>query len=345
MKTTTMSDAFDRAGYRDVERRLRDMMSEAIRRGDRKFDAARDYFVAELARRNDPALLWQLFEPVRTQRIREFFTEVLRTTAAPTHTESGQNNLSSQEARRSISDSVSPTEPGHRLRSSQEAITRVPGSVVPHDESGYAHVSSQEARCGFPDSSPPTEPGHGTRSSQEADSGLPGSVVPHDESGQLHRSSQEAKEILPDSSPPRDGAGHVLASSQEEAIKPVPAPPRPSRVSYMGVMRAAMAQRISLRNFRLGDLGDHGPVILGTMRLSAIEQRMRTLGKLAWTATAEYNLLERISKHAASYPPDTVVRDVIDDDALNRFYVEAVVTTEAPTFAIPAALAEVAHRS
>lgn len=74
---TTMGDAFERAGFKPVGKRLRDMMAEAVAAGGGKYDSSHDYFVAALARARDPDLLWELFAPVRESAIRQLFADVV----------------------------------------------------------------------------------------------------------------------------------------------------------------------------------------------------------------------------------------------------------------------------
>lgn len=81
MKTqTAMATAFETAGYTPPETPadcLKRMMREAITAGGGKADASRDHFLAALAKANDPALLWELFAPVRAAIIGRLFTETL----------------------------------------------------------------------------------------------------------------------------------------------------------------------------------------------------------------------------------------------------------------------------
>lgn len=77
---TALQQAFEKAGYQPpltVQQRLSNMMRDAIRRGNGKADASRDYFIAALVRENDAALLWELFAPVRAAIIGRLFTETL----------------------------------------------------------------------------------------------------------------------------------------------------------------------------------------------------------------------------------------------------------------------------
>jgi hypothetical protein len=77
---TAMRDAFEKAGFKPPEsaaNALKWMMREAIAAGGGKADPSRDYFIAALSSANDPALLWELFAPVRVAVIGRLFTETL----------------------------------------------------------------------------------------------------------------------------------------------------------------------------------------------------------------------------------------------------------------------------